>query len=125
MKIPKIFQLIKLYQSELILSAAIVLITITSFNLGKITAYQSLKTPVTITQPDNSKQVTADSKVPAVSQKPVKDPTVVASKKSKSKLYHFTWCPGVAKIAAANKITFPTEAAALAAGYTLAGNCKK
>ncbi len=53
------------------------------------------------------------------------NPQVVASKNSKGKLYHFTWCPGASMIAEKNKITFASEAAAIAAGYTLAGNCQK
>lgn len=56
---------------------------------------------------------------------PARDQTVVASKNSKGKLYHFTWCPGVSMIAEKNKITFANEAAAITAGYTLAGNCQK
>lgn len=48
---------------------------------------------------------------------------VVASKNSR--LYHFLWCSGASMIAEKNKITFINETAAIAAGYTLAGNCKK
>lgn len=48
---------------------------------------------------------------------------VVASKNSTSKVYHFPWCPSASKIADKNKLTFATEAAAISAGYTLAGNC--
>jgi hypothetical protein len=38
--------------------------------------------------------------------------------------YHYLYCPGAKQIAAANKITFKNAAAAVAAGYSLAGNCK-
>ncbi len=51
------------------------------------------------------------------------DPRVVASKTSKSKLYHYTWCSGAQRIKDTNKIWFNSAAAAEAAGYTLAGNC--
>ena len=128
--LPKIFHLIKRYQSQIVLAVAVALIGTASYNLGKIAVYQSLKTPVTITNPQDF----ALPKVGETNQKsqaqvltvPKKlDQSVVASKKVKSKLYHFVWCPGASKIASQNKITFPTEAAAIAAGYTLAGNCKK
>ena len=54
-----------------------------------------------------------------------RDQIVVASKNSKGKLYHFSWCSGASQIAEKNKITFTNEAAAITAGYTLAGNCQK
>lgn len=54
-----------------------------------------------------------------------RDPRVVASKSSSSKKFHFTWCPGASKIKEANRVWFPTETAAIAAGYTLAGNCAR
>ncbi len=53
------------------------------------------------------------------------DPRVVASRTSKSKKYHHTWCPGYSQIKESNRLWFPTAAAAEAAGYSLAGNCAK
>ncbi len=38
--------------------------------------------------------------------------------------YHYPYCPGAKQISPANKITFKDAAAAEAAGYTLALNCK-
>ena len=125
----KLIQFIKVHQANIILIVGIALATFASYNLGKIAAYQSMKTPLVIRELANNKQITVNSDEalpgPLLSAQPIKNPAVVVSKKSKSKLYHFLWCPGASKIAAANKVTFPTEAAALAAGYTLAGNCKK
>ena len=51
------------------------------------------------------------------------DARVVVSKASSSKKYHFSWCPGAAKIKTENQVWFPTADAAQAAGYSLAGNC--
>lgn len=47
---------------------------------------------------------------------------VVASKNGTK--YHYSYCPGVKQIKEENKIIFATPAAAQAAGYTLAANCK-
>lgn len=113
------------------MAITIVLISITAFNLGKISAYQQGKTPITITEPDNGKQ-TAD-RSGKETQNPKLTPntynlapsSVVASKNSTSKAYHFLWCPSASKIADKNKLTFATEAAAISAGYTLAGNCTR
>ena len=51
------------------------------------------------------------------------DPRVLASKTSKTKKYHHTWCAGATQIKDANRLWFPSAAAARQAGYTLAGNC--
>ena len=47
---------------------------------------------------------------------------VVASKNGSK--YHYLYCGGAKQIKEKNKITFATPAAAEAAGYTLAANCK-
>ena len=125
----KFIELVKRYQADIVLAVAIILITITSYNVGKIIAYRSIKTPLTITDPQDivRREMGQGSNQAANIQSAAspRDLTVVASKKSSSKLYHFTWCPGAKQIAAANKLTFVNEAAAIGTGYTLAGNCKK
>ncbi len=113
----KFFQLIKLRQSDIVLAVAVILITIISFNLGKISSLNGQKAQIKVTGGENAPQTTSYSL-------PTNLP-VVASKNSKGKLYYFSWCSGALKIAEKNKITFPNETAAIAAGYTLAGNCQK
>ncbi len=118
----KFFQLIKSRQSDIVLAVTIILISVISFNLGKASSLNGQKAQIKITEGENTRQLRGAKGTPA----PVaKDQTVVASKNSKGKLYHFTYCPGASMIAEKNKITFPNEAAAIAAGYTLAGNCQK
>jgi hypothetical protein len=117
----KLIRFVKANQSEIVLGVVIVIITVISFNLGKISSLNGTKTPITITGGENAGQ----GDVRGISTPAAKDQTVVASKNSKGKLYHFTWCPGASMIAEKNKIIFPNEAAAMAAGYTLAGNCQK
>ncbi|MCD5381690.1 MAG: hypothetical protein LR017_00055 [Candidatus Pacebacteria bacterium] len=46
----------------------------------------------------------------------------VASKKGTK--YHLPWCTGADRIHDANKVFFASQEAAIAAGYTPAGNCK-
>lgn len=53
------------------------------------------------------------------------DPRVVASKSSKSKKYHYSWCPGAQQIKESNRLWFPTATDAQASGYSLAGNCSQ
>ena len=125
--LPKFFQLIKSYQSDIILVLAVILISVISFNLGKISATNSQKAQIKISGGENVGQAGNLKSTSASNSKtaPAKDQTVVASKNSKGKLYHFTWCPGASMIAEKNKITFTSEAAAIVAGYTLAGNCQR
>lgn len=126
----KLYYGVKIHQTDTVLVIAIALITITSYNLGKISVSRNSKTPVTILEPDNFQDIVRPDvgegslpKNPSTTLR-VNQPVLV-SKKSKSKLYHFTWCPGAGQIAEANKLTFTNEQAAITAGYTLAGNCKK
>lgn len=129
-KLPK---LVKTYQSDIILAITVVLISIMAFNLGKISAFQQKKTPIKIIEPVDSGQFTEKSVVNSKSENPqlktvnykLETNSVVASKNSTSKVYHFPWCPSASKIADKNKLTFATETAAISAGYTLAGNCQR
>ena len=53
----------------------------------------------------------------------IENSTSVVVSKNGSK-YHYLYCSGAKQIKEENKITFATPAAAEAAGYTLAANCK-
>ncbi|MEX2091018.1 MAG: hypothetical protein WD989_02760 [Candidatus Paceibacterota bacterium] len=108
-----------------------IFITFIGYNLGRINALKQI--PISVKSSDNlnanvfdatnSKSETLNSKQSqnSKSQTPKLDRRVVRSKNSDK--YHFTWCSGAKRIKEENKIWFETEAAALAAGYTKAGNC--
>ena len=119
----KIINFVKLRQKDIFLAFCIVLISIISFNLGKVGALK--KTPITITpgqsQADVYNAVNDKEQTPKNTQAQVIDRRVVVSKNSDK--YHFTWCSGAKRIKEENKVWFETEAAAQAAGYTKAGNC--
>lgn len=120
----KIKELIKAYHSELVLVVIIASMTVISFNLGRISVgNQTAKLPLTISAPSPAVEPLNPELSGSTAQQ--RDPRVVASKAAGSKLYHFTWCSGAKRIAEKNKITFSTESAAIAAGYTLAGNCQR
>jgi len=127
----RFFELVKTYvrtyQSDIILALAVIFITATAYNVGKIVAFNSLKTPIAITNPNEVGNIARhDEILLSESPNPKKtDLSVVASSKSSGKLYHFKWCPGAGQISSANLLTFPTETAAIAAGYKLASNCKR
>ena len=117
---------VKKYQKDIFLGFCIVLISIISFNIGRINTLQ--KTPIKITGEANVYQATAGNSI-INSKKTIptqpRDSRVVASKASTTKKYHFTWCAGAQRIIAKNKIYFESAEAAEKAGYTLAGNCSK
>jgi len=100
---------IKKYKAELVIILSIVLISIISFNLGKIKAAKDFNEKITIY--DNRGE-TSDIEF-----------RVVVSVNSNK--YHFPWCSGASAIKDSNKIIFENEAAAIMAGYVLAGNCSK
>lgn len=122
----KLIEFVKRHETNIILLFSIVLITITSFNLGKLAAYRENKIPVTIKGANDIVRLPgAGDRAIVTETNLIKDLAVVASRKSNNKLYHFSWCAGALKIAAANKISFTNETAAIAAGYTLAANCNR
>ena len=124
------YNFIKTHQKKVFLGVSVCLLLVSAYNLGSIVALEGLKRPVEYrlggtlvnTLPEMSHIPSTISKQPDSSHT---NPTVVASKNTKTKLYHFTWCSGAARITDKNKVTFPNEAAAVAAGYSLAGNCMK
>ncbi len=124
----KFIRIIKTYQADIILALSVVLISLISFNLGRIYTFDQKKSQITITDSrDKNKSDQETTSNIKKSQAPLTDRggDVIASKKSISKLYYFSWCSGTSRISEKNKIVFPTEAAAISAGYSLAGNCQK
>ena len=123
--ITKTLTLIKSLQFEIFILACFALVSIISYQFGRIKALE--KTPITLSEkanifeavaaPSQQKEGTAATPRPS-------DSRVVASKKSASKLYHFTWCSGAKRIKEENKVWFENETTAQGAGYSLAGNCQ-
>ncbi len=60
MNITKFLKLVKTYQADIILALVVIFISVTAFNLGKISTFNKQKTPITITEPVNSKQLTGN-----------------------------------------------------------------
>ncbi len=116
--IAKITNLVKRHQRDIFLAVCLILVAGIGYNLGRLSGPQ---------KQSGEADTEAASMVAAVPVKntpaPRTDTRVVASKNSKSKLYHYTWCPGAQKIKEQNKVWFNTASAAETAGYSLAGNC--
>lgn len=130
----KLIDKIKSYQYHIFLAICILLISFVSFNLGKLASNE--KGSIRITEGGRWKvdggNLTAEvfqasDNTPHSTLSPPKslDLRVVASKKSKTKLYHFVWCPGQKRIKEENKLWFNNEQEAIQIGYKLAGNCTK
>ena len=133
--IAKIKLLVKQYKNEIYLSTCLILVAGISYNLGyrhSITKVppidqnaQILKTLRTGTStPEPLVSVTVKIN-PASHQPGSQDLRVVASRASRSKLYHFSWCSGAKRIKETNKIWFNNEQEAIQTGYVLASNCTK
>ena len=100
---------VKKNKAEIILAVSIILISMISFNLGKIKAAKDFNEKIRIY--DNGGETSN-----------IEFQVVVSVNSDK---YHFPWCSGASVIKDSNKIVFKNEAAAIAAGYILAGNCSK
>lgn len=115
------------FYKKIYLALIIILISTLSFGLGRLSGEGS-KPGVTIEYEEiesaplvQSTQASVLQAVESVSASPTTSGEVVGSKNGTK--YHFVHCPGAKQIKEANKVVFPSPAAAESAGYTLAGNC--
>jgi hypothetical protein len=109
---------------KLFLSLVIILVASLSFGIGRLSVIGD-REPIKIEyEPLETNQTATviNTQVVPVPRSSVQQSEVVGSKNSNK--YHYTYCPGAKQIKEENKITFATPEAAIAAGYTLAANCK-
>lgn len=111
---------IKHHRRDLWLGGCSVLIAWSAYNVGLIEG-QAGRQPVGA-PPVQQATVFRDPSTPTPTKEQGSDPRVFASKNSTGKKYYYSWCSS--RVKDTNKTWFPSEAAALAAGYTLAGNCQ-
>lgn len=88
------------------------LTSFSAFGLGRLSALEAAKTPVSITQ---APQLTQPQGMYPGGQYLASDTGTV---------YYFPWCAAAEGIPPAKQVWFATEAAAKAAGYAPAKNCK-
>ena len=92
--------------------AIVVLVGLSSFGLGRLSAGEQARPVVSIRNAEFSAE--------ALSMAP--GGLIVASRSGSA--YHYPWCPGAAAISLGNKVWFKSEEAAKRAGYAAAKNCK-
>lgn len=138
----KVNRWLEVNQKDLFLASIIILISIISFGLGRLSVIWPEKRPITITtnnptgpspralgqQPTthNNDEIQKNlNSSPNNSNPPANNAKgkYVASKNST--FYHFPWCPGALKIKEENKIWFQTKEEAENRGYKPAGNCEE
>ncbi|MDP3794774.1 MAG: hypothetical protein Q8R13_02480 [bacterium] len=100
------------------LFAAVTLLTLVSFALGRLTAPELPKTTPTFTESDAAAQLRT---TPHSWGEGDAQPLFVASRNGK--YFYLPWCPGVDRIKESNKVTFRSAAEARAAGLEPAANC--
>ena len=107
---------------KLFLSLTIILVATLSFGIGRLSVVGN-REPIKI----EYDPALTEWSTPSVDQtasviNAVKEGGVITSKNGVR--YHYLHCSGAKQIKEENKIVFATPAAAEAAGYTLAANCK-
>jgi len=124
--VAKTRDLVNHHQRDILLAISLVLITWSSYNLGKMRVVDH--TPITVTRGAQMQGVgtTGDHATNGAGERPpaALDPRVVVSRKSSSKKYHYSWCSGAKTINPENQVWFDTATVAETAGYVLAGNCQ-
>ncbi len=94
------------------LYVAVLLLGLASFGLGRLSALESLKQPVSVAQ---------TASVGAV--RPLNIGGMFVASRTGT-VYYFPWCGSVENIEPMNQIWFKNEEAAKSAGYRPAKNCK-
>ena len=88
------------------------LVAVASFGLGRLSALEEARPPVSITQAPM-----------AANQQAIAPGGLLVAARSGS-VYYYPWCTGAAKILQQNQRWFQSEEAARKAGYAPAKNCK-
>ena len=115
--------------SDTAVALLIILVGTGSFGLGRLSVSSPARGSVEIVEPAGEGRPTSPEQTSPVStgegeaHSTGSGQEFVVASKTGSK-YHFPWCPGAAQIAAANRVQFASAAAARAAGYQPAANCK-
>lgn len=114
-----------LNNKDILIVLLIILVGTASFGLGRLSAKGESKSPVRIvSNSENSSagKATLANVSNSANSSNLSSAKVVASKNGSK--YHFPWCPGASQISDKNKIWFDSGAAAEAAGYERASNCR-
>jgi hypothetical protein len=121
-------------REDIFIVLAVILIGLSGFGLGKLSALEKSRGEVEIEKADFILATSTINKtIKAVDVPvPMSAAAMVASENSQGLLvasksgqkYHFPWCPGASQIADKNKIWFDSYEQAQKAGYTPATNCK-
>ncbi len=119
-------------KKDVFLACTIVLVSIISFGLGRISVLLSQKEPIQIIQ--NSELQMTNNRNEVSTSTPKRETTYssfniqnsalgkyVASKNGS--YYHFPWCSGAQKIKDENKVWFQTKEEAESRGFKPASNC--
>src|SRR3989338_1722859 len=113
---------VKTNNTELYLTAIIILVAVISFGLGRLSKIREEKTPITIENAEigESKPLLTSNVDKTNSSATSK--IFVASRNGKK--YYYAWCESANVIKEQNRVWFSTQAEAEKAGYQPAANCK-
>jgi hypothetical protein len=120
---------------KLFLSLVIILVGALGFGIGRLTSLgqgsaMKIEYDPSLSALMNTSITTSPQTASAIQSLPnnkvapilLSENEVVGS--SKGTKYHYSHCSGAKQISEANKVTFPSPAAAEASGYILAANCR-
>lgn len=119
----KIKYIITEHSFELYVVTAIILVGLSGFGLGRLSAVEERVRPeVTILGPtEHPKSLLGTQHTPVGASIGVAGELVGSVSGSR---YHYPWCPGAQQILEHNKVWFSSQEEARAAGYTPAQNCE-
>jgi len=111
-------------KGDLYIVLIITLVGLASFGLGKISAYEKNKSPISILKTKEymlSTVLGGTDGLPTKTNSQSTTMEIVASKSGTK--YYYSWCSGASRIKEENKVWFNTIEDAKAVGLTPASNC--
>lgn len=112
---------------DLFIVLVIILSSLASFGLGRLSKIEESKTPIIIenSASNSASVIMAGSSAgkPSLTETKIQTGGGYVASKNGTK-YYLPWCGGAQKISQKNKITFASKEEAEKAGYQPAANCK-
>lgn len=110
----------RIEEPSIYLAVLIILVAFISFGLGRLSFFEEKRPDVKINMPMQAGETVVNNASAVSTILPTAN-SVVASKNGTK--YYFSWCTGISRISAQNKVTFSSAKEAEQAGYTIASNC--
>jgi len=109
-------------KADIFIVFVIILVGLASFGLGKLSAFEKKKVPISISETSEKVYLSQNNESQTQSLRSEENKGVVVASRSGTK-YYYPWCSGVARIKEENKVWFNSIEEAKSKGLSPASGC--